>query len=426
MAHTVTRKPDHTVEIDASIAADAIAAERETIVRKFRRHAQIPGFRVGKAPSAAVAARFAEEIESDLREHLVEQIWTEFVEEQKDLVPLAQPRITEAEFGEDGGFVLKAVLEVRPEYDLPDLDGVELPEVSTDVPEPEVDEELDKIRDEQAAWEPVEDGAVEDGLLVEADLHGVMDDSDEPPYEEKDARFVVGEGAVPPEINEALQGAKVGDERVAERRFPDDDENTDRAGKAVRYTIQVKGIKRKSLPDADDALAQGMGFETLEELRERISMVLRNKKLGDRRDAWRRAALDHLEQDLSHDELPPGLVGEALHEDMNRLAYTLAMQGQADQEIDWNQIRVKMEPESRRRVLDTLVLEQLAREWELQVPEAEVEAYIAGEAQQQGIPAAEHRATLEKENRIDAIRHAALMATTVSEMIARAGGQEDE
>jgi trigger factor len=115
-------------------------------------------------------------------------------------------------------------------------------------PNRKLDEELDKIRDEQAAWEPVEDGAVEDGMLVEADLQGVMDDSDEPPYEEKDARFVVGSDAVPPEINEALQGAKVGDERVAERRFPDDDENTDRAGKTVRYTIQVKGIKRKSLP----------------------------------------------------------------------------------------------------------------------------------------------------------------------------------
>jgi trigger factor len=425
MAHTVTRKPDHTVEIDAAITADTVAQERDSIVRKFRRHAQIPGFRAGKAPASAVAARFADEIEADLREHLVEQLWTEFVQEQDELVPLAPPRVTEAEFHEDGGFVLKAVLEVRPEYTLPPLDGVELPEVSIEVDDVEIDGELDKIRDEQAAWEPVEDQVVEDGLLVEADLHGVMEDSEEPPYEEKDAQFVVGEGAVPPEINEALQGAAVGDERIAERHFPEDDENADRAGKTVRYTIQVKGLKRKSLPEADDALAEGMGFETLDELRERISAVLSSKKQGDRRDTFRRAVLDHLERDLSLEELPPGLVHDAIQEDMHRLAYTLAMQGQADQEIDWNQIRIKMEPESRRRVLDTLVLEQLAREWELQVPEAEVEAYIAGEAQQQGIPAAEHRATLEKENRIDAIRHAALMATTVSEMIARAGGQED-
>jgi hypothetical protein len=138
-------------------------------------------------------------------------------------------------------------------------------------------------------------------------------------------------------------------------------------------------------------------------------MVLSSKKLGDRRDAFRRGPCWTTWSEISPSRsCPPGLVHDAIQEDMHRLAYTLAMQGQADQEIDWNQIRIKMEPESRRRVLDTLVLEQLAREWELQVPEAEVEAYIAGEAQQQGIPAAEHRATLEKENRIDAIRHAAL------------------
>lgn len=427
MAHEVTRNADHTVEIAATVAAETVSSERNGIVSEYRRRAQIPGFRPGRAPAAAVSTRFAEEIEGDLKERLVERAWSEFVADHDDMVPLSPPRVTEAEIDTAGVFSFKAVLEVRPEFDLPALEDVTLPEHTVDPSEGEIEAELENLREEQAVWEPLDDdGVIEDGHLVEADLTGAMEGSDEEPYEEKDASFVVGQGSVPPEINEALQGASVGDERIAEKRFPDDDDNTDRAGKTVSYTITVKGIKRKMLPDLDDDLAVGLGLESLDEVRERIGAVLRNRKLGERRNAWRRAALDHLETGLSTDDLPPSLVHDAIHEDMNRLAYSLAMQGQADQEIDWNQIRVRMEPESRKRVLDTLVLEQLAREWDVQVPEAEVEAFIAGEAQQLGLPPSEHRANLAKEGRIDQIRHAARMAGTVSEMIRRAGGEEDE
>ena len=103
----------------------------------------------------------------------------------------------------------------------------------------------------------------------------------------------------------------------------------------------------------------------------------------------------------------------------------LAMQGKnpTEEEIDWQEVSVRMEPEVRKRVLDSLVLEQLAREWEIGVPEEEVEAYVEGDARQKGLPPAEHRANLEKEGRLDEIRHAARVAATVDELIRRAGGE---
>lgn len=427
MSYTLSRLANNTIEVSGEFDADAVASERSQIVKGFSRQARIPGFRPGKAPSSAVQARFAEDIEKELREHLAGAVLREVFEAEQDLEPITHPQLKEAEFGEDGGFRMTAAMEVRPRYELPEVDGVELPEVSLDVAEAEVAAELDKVAEEHASWEPAEDQTAADGMLVEADLAGVMEASDEEPYEEKDAQFVIGSESVPEQINEALQGAKVGDQRVAEKTFPADDENQDRAGKTVRYTIDVKGLKTKVLPEIDDELAKTIGLESLDELKERITEVLARDKKVERREQWRRTALDHLEEGLDVNELPPSLVSSAVQEDLNRFAYTLAMQGVDPEkgEVDWQELGAKVEPGSRRRVLDMLVLEQLAEAWEIAVPEAEVDGYIASEAHRMGIPPAEHKANLAKENKLDGIRHSARITTTANEMIRRAGGEVD-
>jgi FKBP-type peptidyl-prolyl cis-trans isomerase (trigger factor) len=144
-----------------------------------------------------------------------------------------------------------------------------------------------------------------------------------------------------------------------------------------------------------------------------------------RRERWRRFLLDHLEQGLDINDLPSSLVQEAVRQDLNRFAYSMAMQGLAPDsaDVDWQELAAKLEPGSRRRVLDTLILEQLAREWEIDVPEHEVDAYIRSQAERLGIPPGEHKANLAKEDKLDALRHAARLAATESALIARAGGE---
>ncbi len=114
-----------------------------------------------------------------------------------------------------------------------------------------------------------------------------------------------------------------------------------------------------------------------------------------------------------------------LREQLDRYAYTLAMQGVDlnPETINWQEIAAKAEPAARREVLDTLVLEQLAEDWKIEVPEADVDAFIASEAARLSVPPAEHKAKLAAENRLDRIRHGARLAATVDEMIRRAGGE---
>jgi len=425
MPYTLTHRANHTIEISAHLESAAVDSERDGIVRKFRSKAQVPGFRPGKAPVAAVRARFADEIRDELQEHLTGLLWGEVFDGESEIEPITNPQIRDLSFAEDGAFSFTAELEVRPRYDLPELGELSLPEISLEISEAEIDEELAKVQEEQAVWEPAEDDKAEDGMLAEVDLRGEVEDSDDDPYTEDGASLIIGSDSVPPEISESLQGAKVDDERVATKTLPDDLEDKVKAGKTVTYTISVKGLKRKVLPEIDDDLATTIGLENLEELRQRVHDVLQQQKRGERRNSWRRFVLDHLEADIDQTELPSSLVQSTLKEQLDRYAYTMAMQGvEFDPEkVDWHEISAKAEPAARQEVIDTLILEQLAETWETPVPEAEVDAYVAAEAARHGVPPAEHKANLAAERKLERVRHAARVAATVDEMIRRAGGE---
>jgi trigger factor len=425
MPYSVTRAANHTVAITANLEPEAVTREREEILRKIRRSASVPGFRPGKAPAAAVRARYASTIEEELREHLTGVLWHEILDGESDLRPLTDPEIRDLEFSEDGGFRFTAELEVRPHYELPEIGPLELPPISLEVSAAEIDDELVKVAEEQSVWEPAEGANAADGMLIEVDLEGKVEDSEEEPYSEKDASFVLGSDRVPPEINEALQGAAVGHSRTASKTLPEDLEDPAKAGKTVRYEIVVKGLKKKVVPEIDDELAVTLGLDNLDDLRQRISGVLENQKRTTRRSGWRRFILDHLEKGIDQGELPPSLVQATLREQLDRYAYTLAMQGvDVDPEkINWQEIAAKAEPAARQEVLDTLILEALTESWNTAVPEAEVEAYIAAEAARLGVPPAEHAANLAADHRLERVRHGARIAATVDEMIRRAGGE---
>jgi len=427
MPYQVNRRPDSTLEISAQMDADRVEQERRQIVGTLRRKVSVPGFRRGKAPASVISNRFAREIDEELREHLSEAVWQEVVEGEDSFEPLSALRVKEAETLEDGSFRMLAEIDVRPRFELPDVSTLTLPEVSTEVRDDEVETELQKLREEHATWEPADDDPAADGMLVEADLAGEFIEGEGEPIEGKGSHFILGHPDMFPEFNEALQGVHAGEERTAEKRFAEDDPDPDRAGKKVRFTISVTGLKRKVTPPLDDELAATVGLSDLDELRDRVRQAQEQRMLAERRATWRRGLLDQVEEGLDPMQLPPTLVRAALDEEMTSFAYGLAMRGvnPDDGDVNWQELMVKLEPGARRKALDTLVLEQLAEAWEVRVPEEEVDAYVRSQASQAGIPPAEHKANLAKEGRLDGVRNAARLASTVNELIRRCGGEAD-
>ncbi len=426
MSYKLNRRPDHTVEVEATVEAETVEANRTRILQTYRRRARIPGFRTGKAPLSVVRSHFGREVEEELREELSEHIFHELMEKEENFVPLTPLNVREAKVDDDGTFHLEGDLEVRPVFEVPPTEELSLPEIDVEITEADIDEELEKVRAEQAAWEPAgEDVTAENGMLIEMDIHGEVIEGEGEPFDEEGVRFVLGEEGVFPEIQEALQDVRAGEERTVEKRFEAEGDDEKAAAKTVRYRMVVHGLKRRLLPDLDDEFAKGMGFDDVEALRQRVREVLERTRHKERRSQWRRALLDQLEEGIDLNQLPASLVRDGLREDLERYAYMMAMQGKGldDDETDWQELSARMEPEVRKRVLDSLILEQLADQWEIEIPEDDVQAYIEADARKKGVPPAEHMANLSKDGQLDGIRHAARLSATVDELIRRVGGE---
>jgi trigger factor len=423
MTHQLTRKANHTVEIVASVDAAAVANERDRLLKLFARRAHVPGFRPGKAPIQAVRSRFAAEVEGELKDELTGRLWREVLAAEQELRPLTEPSFTHMHLDAEG-FTFTAEMEVSPHFDLPSLDGVAVPAFSLEVAQAEVDGELEQLRDAHATWEPAAaDAVAADGLVAEVEL---VPEEGNDADEARTAHFLIGGPGVPSEFSEVLRGAKVGDRRQAVRSHRHGD-GDDAHEHQVTTSLTVKGLKCKVLPPSDDDLAKTIGLDSLAELVERVREHLGRQKRNQRRETWRRHLLDHLEQGLDPAEMPASLVGSTVREDLSRFAYSLAMQGvDLDKApIDWAQLAASGEAAARAKVLDNLVLAQLADDWQMAVPEATVEALIRAEASRRGIPATEHKANLAKQDALDDLRHAARIAATVDELIRRAGGEVD-
>jgi trigger factor len=442
MTVQINRRPDHVVELSAEVPAAAVQKERQRVTRKVGKNVALPGFRPGKVPPKVVEKRFRSEVEEELKRALIEQLWREAFASDESLQPLSDElKVNESTLSDDGSFRFAGEIEVRPLLELPSLDGVQLSEESVEVADAEVEAEIEQIRERQAQWEPVaEDEAAEDEMLAQIDLTGEVVEAPPAPEGDEpvelpswtDLSVLIGKGAPFPEVDETLQGMRPGETRTFTRRFPDDTPEEQLRGVTASYTVKLSSLRRQVLPPLDDELVKGMdieGLDTLDDLRQRVREVVEHRKRQEQHGRWQREVLDYLTADLDPNQLPPTLVQNVLKSELDRYAMQMVYAGQDPRtsDIDWQQVSAQLEPAARRKALDRLALEQMAELLEVTAPEATVDAYIRSEASQQGMSPAELKAKLASEDRLEAIRNAALIEETAKELVrvAREAGERE-
>jgi len=282
MSYEIERTAPCRIGLTATVGADEVVKERERVVASWVKGARIDGFRKGKAPRALVERRFAPSIREELEERLTRQVWDE-VRSSEKLRPASALGVREAGLQDDGGFRMKGEFDVFPTVELPPLEGFAPPPFDTTPSPEEVAAALDQLRERQGAWEPVEQEPSAAGMLVEAEVHGEFPDGDGEPFHEERSLFRLGEGEVYPEIEAAVTGRRVGEEVRAERTIGEEG-GKERQGKRTAYRILVKSLRRKRLPELDDAFAESIGAGAgLAELRERVGQGLRTAKIERRR-----------------------------------------------------------------------------------------------------------------------------------------------
>jgi trigger factor len=419
MSYEIERATPCRVVLTATVAADDVRAEREHVVTSFVRAARMDGFRKGKAPRALVERRFAKEIREDLEEHLTRSVWDEARQEEK-LRPASSLGIRDATWLESGEFRLTGEFDVYPTIELPSTEPFTPPPFELEPSDDGVADAVAQLQERQAVWEPAEDGAAGEGMLVEAEVHGSFPAGGGEPFSEERSLFQLGKDEVYPEIEAAVAGHRVGDEVEAERVIGEEG-GAERAGTRVAYRVRIKSLRRKRLPEVDDAFASSVGVEGgVDALRTRVRERLRAARVERRRETWREALITYLAAGKVLD-LPEEPVREGVRREMIDFAQALAHRG-VDPErskVDWEKVEREMRPKVEQRMRGELLLDALADALAIEVSEADIDHEVQHQAEHIGVPFAELKGNLAKGGGLERVGGVLRRERAVDEVLSR-------
>jgi trigger factor len=389
-----TRK-NLVVEIESS----TVDAEIDRVARDYTKAARIPGFRPGKVPARVVKQRFRSQILHDVVHELVPRAVDDALRE-RGLEPLDTPDIRDVVVEEGQPLKFTATFDTVPSFDLQPYVSLQLRRPQATLQEGAVDETLQSLRERAARFEVVEARPVERGDTVVVDL--VREAGTETADTHQDVNIEIGAAANPPGFDDEVIGTTVGETKRFEVRYPDDYEMKELAGTAVNYTVTIKGLKRRVVPELDDEFARDLGeFDTLAALRARVEQDLtREAEQKAERDA-RGELLKQLAGWVTF-TVPESLIERELDRRIEDFARRLMEQGvdprKAD--IDWAAFRQAQQEPARVSVASALVLDEVAQREGLTVSEAEIEAELSRFGERTGRTTAAVRAQLEKDGGI--------------------------
>ena len=395
-------------ELQIEVPTDVVTRETDTLVQKYQKHARIPGFRKGKVPAGIIRQRFAEDLKSDVIESLIPRFFREEVERQ-GLNPVSQPRVSDLHMHEGEPLRFKAEFEVLPEIEVTGYDEVKVERPEVAVTESEIDEYINNLREQFASFSSIEGSTLGDGDFAEVSFTGrTKDDPEAQPVEVPEVMVEIGGASTMKEFTENLRGASPGDERSFDVTYPEDFADNRLAGKTMSYTVRVKAVKQKNLPELNDEFAKKIGeFENLDALRARV----RESMEHERKHTAEREAKDKIVEQLvtSHDfPVPDSLVEHQIDLRLERGLRALAAQGMRQEDMrrmDFPRLRDAQRDQARREVKASLILEKIADKEKIEVSDDEIDREVEALARQSQQPADAIRARLTKDGALDRIRH---------------------
>jgi len=385
--------------ITIEIPVDVVDAEINRIAKGYTRQARIPGFRPGKVPTNLVKQRFKEQILHDVAHGLIPRAVDEALQE-RGIEPVDTPNIRDVALEEGQPLKFTAAIETVPSFDVGDLSTIEATRHASEVTDESVDKTLQQLRQRGAKFEPVENRGVEDGDTVVLDIE--RKDAEGNPDRHEDVSLELGAPANPPGFDGQLLGLRTGETKTFTIHFPDDYAVKEMANTDVEYTVTVKDIRRKVLPELDDEFAKDLGaFESLGALRDRVRADLQQESEDHARQHVRTDVLKQLSDRVTFD-LPPSLVEREMDRRLEEFASRLMQQNVDPRQagIDWGQFRESQREPARASVASALALDEIARREGVTVSAEEVDKEIERFAVRAGRTPAALRAQLEKEGSV--------------------------
>ena len=321
MKSTVETLDDNRVKLSVEVDEETFDVAVDAAFKRIAKEVRMPGFRPGKAPRRLLEAQFGSAVgrEEALREAMPEYYAQAVIEHDVDVVAPPEIEITGGQ--EDGPVQFDAVVEIRPSVSAAGYDGLRV-----EIPNPvasaeEIDEQIDNLRRNFAELSVVERAAADEDHVT-IDIEAIHGDEPVPGLTTTDYDYLLGSGAVVPEIDENLRGASAGDEVEFSADHPDPEEE-----EPLQFSITVKEVKEAVLPDLDDEFAKANSeFETVEDLRADMADRMNTMRIQQANMAVQQNTAEALAA-LVTDEIPESMIENEINARIQDLVQRLQQQG---------------------------------------------------------------------------------------------------
>ena len=385
---TVEEAGPATKKVSVQIPEDRIKAKLDEQFKELRKSAQLPGFRVGRAPAGLIQKKFGGELKEQVRRDLIRESYEQAVENGK-LEVLGEPSFdagSNITLPESGPLNYTFEVEVQPEFTLPSLTGIPVKKPKVEVKEENVDQAMANLREQQGTVVPVEDG-VRAKDFITADVHIKVDGN--VVGHQHDAQLVaraarIG-GIEVPDFEQQIAGAKAGETRTLDVQGPETHANEAVRGKAVQMEVAVKDVKRMELAEVTPEFLSDLGFDNEQQVRDALREQMVERIDYDVAQAQREQLQKYL-LDNTTLELPTKMSSKQVDRVVQRRAMDLLMRGVPQEQVmsRVEQLRAGAADEAARELKLYFILQKIAADQDTDVDEAELNGRLAMLAAQRG------------------------------------------
>ena len=393
MSVQVENLEKNMVKLTIEVPAEELEKAIDVAYKKQKNQISIPGFRKGKVPRAMVEKMYGVEVfYEDAANTLMQQNYPSAVEESGvDIV--SRPSIDVVQIEKGKPFIYTAEVAVRPEVTLGKYMGVTVTKIDTSVSDDEVAEALEQQRNNNARTISVTDRPVAVGDTAVIDFEGFVDGVAFEGGKGENHPLEIGSHTFIDNFEDQLVGKNAGDEVEVNVTFPEQYQAADLAGKPATFKVKINEIKAKELPELDDEFAQDVSeFDTLAEYKESLKKNLEEKKENEAKRTKEDEAVQKI-IDKSKMDIPEAMIDTQCETMIEEFAQRIAQSGLSmDQYLQFSGLTVdglkeQVRPEALSRIQASLVLEQIAKDENIEVSDDDVNAEIVKMAASYGMEA---------------------------------------
>lgn len=393
MSVQVEKLEKNMAKLTVEVPAEEVEKALQAAYMKEKNKISIPGFRKGKVPRAMIekmygAAVFYEEAANIL----IQDNYAAAMEESKEDI-VSRPTIDVVQIESGKPFIFTAEVAVRPEVTLGKYKGVQVTKIDTTVTDEEVEAALEKEQQKNSRTVTVTDRPVANGDTAVIDFEGFVDGVAFEGGKGENHPLEIGSHSFIDTFEDQLVGHNTGDEVEVNVTFPEKYQAADLAGKPAVFKVKINEIKTKELPELNDEFASEVSeFDTLAEYKEDLRKHLEVEKENEAKRTKEDEAIKKI-IDKSTMEIPEAMIETQCENMINEFAQRIAQSGLSMEQymqfsgMTIDGLKEQVRPEAETRIKSSLVLEQIAKDENIEVSEDEINAEVEKMAAQYGMEA---------------------------------------